>query len=127
MTVSTTPPPENATIFALATGLGGAIAVMRISGPQSRFILQNLCSGALPEPRRASHRRLRYQNDILDEAVVLWLPGPYSYTGEDGAELHLHAGPAVTMRSQKHSSHMARARRSPENLRAAPFSINALI
>ncbi|UYH51037.1 tRNA uridine-5-carboxymethylaminomethyl(34) synthesis GTPase MnmE [Candidatus Kirkpatrickella diaphorinae] len=95
MTVSTTTPPENATIFALATGLGGAIAVMRISGPRSRAILQNLCSGALPAPRRASLRRLRHQSDILDEAVVLWLPGPHSYTGEDGAELHLHAGPAV--------------------------------
>ncbi|MEE8658014.1 tRNA modification GTPase MnmE [Acetobacteraceae bacterium EV16G] len=95
MTVFTTPPPENATIFALASGLGGAIAVMRISGPRSRFIVQNLCNGALPAPRRASLRRLRFRSDILDEAVILWLPGPHSYTGEDGAELHLHAGPAV--------------------------------
>lgn len=82
-------------IFALATGAGrAAIAIMRASGPGSASVLQSLC-GSLPEPRRASLRSLRHQGEVMDHAVVLWLPGPKSYTGEDGFELHLHAGPAV--------------------------------
>lgn len=83
-------------IFALATGNGrAAIAIMRASGPGAQDILAALCQGRLPEPRRASLRTLRHGGEHLDDAVVLWLPGPRSYTGEDGFELHLHAGPAV--------------------------------
>jgi len=43
----------------------------------------------------ASLRRLRHGGLVLDQALVLWFPGPASYTGEDSAELHLHGGPAV--------------------------------
>ena len=85
------------TIFALATGAGrGAIAVIRMSGPKCRDILARL-AGGLPKPRLASLRRLRCPEtrDVLDEALVLWFPGPASYTGEDSAEFHLHGGPAV--------------------------------
>ncbi|MCQ8279901.1 tRNA uridine-5-carboxymethylaminomethyl(34) synthesis GTPase MnmE [Acetobacteraceae bacterium KSS8] len=83
------------TIFARATGTGrAAIAVLRLSGPATADMLRTLC-GILPEPRRASLRALRHGSDLLDHALVLWFPGPRSYTGEDGAELHLHAGPAV--------------------------------
>lgn len=85
------------TIFALATGAGrAAIAVMRISGPGTEALLRRL-SGRLPRPRVASLRRLRDPRDggVLDEALVLWFPGPRSYTGEDAAELHLHGGRAV--------------------------------
>ena len=84
------------TIFAVATGAGrAAIAVMRISGPASAAMLVAL-TGSVPPPRRAVLRRLRDQaGDCLDHAVVLWLPGPGNYTGEDAAELHLHGGWAV--------------------------------
>jgi tRNA modification GTPase len=84
------------TIFALATAPGrAAIAVMRLSGPGSRDVLAGLC-GRVPAPRRASVRRLRAaEGPVLDEALVLWMPGPASYTGEDSAELHLHGGAAV--------------------------------
>jgi tRNA modification GTPase len=85
------------TIFALATGAGrGAVAVLRMSGPASAPILRSL-AGDLPEARRASLRRLRapMTGELLDHALVLWFPGPASYTGEDSAELHLHGGPAV--------------------------------
>ncbi|CAI9121078.1 tRNA uridine-5-carboxymethylaminomethyl(34) synthesis GTPase MnmE [Brytella acorum] len=85
-----------APIFALATGMGrAAIAVMRVSGGGCDRILRALCAGRLPQPRRASLRRLMSGDEILDEAVVLWFPGPNAYTGEDSFELHLHAGPAV--------------------------------
>jgi tRNA modification GTPase len=84
------------TVFALASGAGrAAIAVLRISGPDSGPVLTVLC-GSLPLPRRAVVRALRdADHGLLDRAMVLWLPSPESYTGEDSAELHLHAGRAV--------------------------------
>ena len=84
------------TVFALASGAGrAAIAIIRISGPDSAAALTALC-GTLPLPRRAVVRALRDPDgDLLDRAMVLWLPGPQSYTGEDSAELHVHAGRAV--------------------------------
>jgi tRNA modification GTPase len=84
------------TIFAVASGSGqAAIAVMRVSGPASRALLVALC-GRVPQPRRASFRRLRdADGSELDQAMVVWLPGPGSYTGEDTAELYLHGGRAV--------------------------------
>ncbi len=88
---------ERATIFARATGSGrAAIAVIRISGPASGRILDSLVGGR-PQPRHASLRRLRAPRtgEVLDHGLVLWFPGPASHTGEDGAELHLHAGAAV--------------------------------
>jgi len=84
------------TIFAMASGAGrAAIAVMRVSGPRAEALLAAL-AGGLPAPRRAVLRRLRDETgEVLDRALVLWLPGPSSYTGEDSAELHLHASRAV--------------------------------
>lgn len=85
------------TIFALASGAGrGAVAVLRMSGPGSGPMLAAL-AGGLPKPRMASLRRLRNpgSQEVLDQALVLWFPGPASYSGEDSAELHLHGGPAV--------------------------------
>ena len=84
------------TIFAVASGGGrAAIAVMRICGPDSRRLLAGLCR-SVPPPRHAALRRLRdAAGEELDRAVVLWLPGPGSYSGEDSAELHLHGGRAV--------------------------------
>lgn len=84
------------TIFALATAPGrAAIAVLRLSGPQSGAALKAL-AGSLPPPRRAAVRVLRGPDGVrLDEAVALWMPGPASYTGEDSVELSLHGGPAV--------------------------------
>jgi len=84
------------TIFAVASGSGqAAIALMRISGACSGPILDALCRRR-PPPRRAVVRRLRdAEGAVLDQAMVVWLPGPGSYTGEDAAELSLHAGRAV--------------------------------
>lgn len=89
---------SNSTIFALATAAGrGAVAIMRVSGPQTLNILEKLCN-TVPKARQASVRQLWRRGDrdeLLDQALVIWFPGPKSYTGEDSAELHLHAGPAV--------------------------------
>jgi tRNA modification GTPase len=85
------------TIFALASGSArAAIAVMRLSGTVAGLAVAALCGGSLPAPRHASLRRLRDPSGaMLDHALVLWLPGPGTYTGEDCAELHLHGGRAV--------------------------------
>lgn len=85
------------TIFAMASGAGrSAIAVMRLSGPACRDAVLSLCDRRLPAPRHAVLRRLRDgSGNVLDQALVLWLPGPGTYTGEDSAEFFLHGGRAV--------------------------------
>ncbi len=87
----------NETIFALATAPGrAAVAVVRLSGPGVGEALVGLTGRRLPTARRASLRRLKdQQGEVLDEALVIWTPGPGSYTGEDAAELHLHGGVAI--------------------------------
>ncbi|TCT11894.1 tRNA modification GTPase [Tepidamorphus gemmatus] len=87
---------ESETIFALSSAVGRAgVAVIRISGPRAGRALAAL-SGAVPEPRRAVLRRLRDASGaLLDQALVVWMPGPASFTGEDIAELHVHGGRAV--------------------------------
>ncbi len=85
------------TIFAPASGTGRtAIAIIRISGPAAETGLRAI-AGSLPEARHATVRSLRHPatGEILDRALVLWLPGPASFTGEDVAELHIHGGIAV--------------------------------
>jgi tRNA modification GTPase len=98
------------TIFALATAPGTAgVAVLRISGPRARTALETLTRGSLPKPRFAAHRKLfaapegappvgaeRLADDsaAIDDGLVLWFPGPASFTGEDVAELHVHGGRA---------------------------------
>lgn len=86
----------NDTIFALSSGSPpAAIAVLRVSGPDARRAIASL-AGTLPEARRASFRTLRDINgEVLDQALVLWFPGPNTATGEDLAEFHLHGGRAV--------------------------------
>ena len=89
--------PEHTTLFAPATGFGrAAISVIRISGPASGPLIEAL-SGRRPEPRFLSLRTLRDPDsrEPLDRALVAWLPGPATFTGEDMAELHLHGGVAV--------------------------------
>ncbi len=85
------------TLFAPASGFGrAAIAVIRVSGPAAGAVLTAL-AGPLPAPRRLSLRTLRDPADgaILDRALIAWMPGPSTVTGEDMAELHLHGGVAV--------------------------------
>jgi tRNA modification GTPase len=87
---------ENATIFALSSGAPPAgVGVIRVSGPAARAALAAL-AGRVPHPRRASLARLRGEDGaLLDEALVLWFPGPATATGEDLAEFHCHGGRAV--------------------------------
>jgi tRNA modification GTPase len=95
------------TIFALSSGRPpAAIAVVRVSGPRARDAVMAL-AGRVPQPRQASLLRLRWPwgnesgpgsvsaLEPIDDALVLWFPGPRSETGEDAAEFQLHGGHAV--------------------------------
>jgi tRNA modification GTPase len=88
--------PRDQTIFALSSGRPpSAIALVRVSGPQAGLVLTAL-AGQLPAPRQASRRLLRDgAGQPIDDAVVLWFPGPGTATGEDVAEFHVHGGRAV--------------------------------
>lgn len=85
-----------ATIFALSSGAPPAgVAVIRVSGAQAGAALLAL-AGRVPPPRRASLAKLRDgAGALLDEALMLWFPGPNTATGEDLAEFHCHGGRAV--------------------------------
>ncbi len=89
--------PDRRTIFALSSGAPpAAIAIIRISGPDASAAV-NAMAGRVPEPRRASLATLFDPVDgrTLDQALILYFPGPATATGEDLAELHLHGGRAV--------------------------------
>ena len=88
--------PRQQTIFALSTGRPpSAIAIVRVSGPQAGAAVTSL-AGKIPAPRMAARALLRDANQQpIDDAVVLWFPGPASATGEDVAEFHIHGGRAV--------------------------------
>ena len=85
------------TIFALASGRGRAgIAVVRISGPKARNAAAKLTERDLPV-RRAVRVDLRdpANQELLDQGLGIFFPGPASFTGEDVVELHVHGGIAV--------------------------------
>jgi tRNA modification GTPase len=88
--------PRDQTIFALSSGRPpSAIAIVRVSGPQAGPALTAL-GGKIPPARTATRVLLRdADGQPLDDAVVLWFPGPASATGEDVAEFHVHGGRAV--------------------------------
>ncbi|HEX6014371.1 MAG TPA: tRNA uridine-5-carboxymethylaminomethyl(34) synthesis GTPase MnmE [Geminicoccaceae bacterium] len=89
---------SEATIYAPATAVGrSALAVLRITGPRAAEAARALTGRAPPEPRRAALRRLRdpATGETVDEALLLWFPGPRSETGEDLLEVQHHGGQAV--------------------------------
>ncbi len=88
--------PRDQTIFALSSGRPpSAIAVVRVSGPEAGTVVTAL-AGKVPSPRMATRVLLRgADQQPIDDAVVLWFPGPASASGEDVAEFHIHGGRAV--------------------------------
>lgn len=94
------------TIFALASAAGRAgVQVLRLSGPAAGPALCRLTGRSLPPPRQAVLASLYAPDagpdpgpdagELIDRGLLLWFPGPASFTGEDVAELHLHGGRAV--------------------------------
>jgi len=86
------------TIYALSTGPGiSGIAIVRVSGSETQNVIKKLTNRPVPKPRSATLRKINKINtfELIDEGIVLWFPGPESYTGEDMAEFHIHGSKAV--------------------------------
>jgi len=86
------------TIFALSSGPGiSGISIIRISGDQTLNVLKLLTGRGAPKPRVATLRKINKINtsELIDEGIILWFPGPESYTGEDMAEIQVHGSKAV--------------------------------
>ena len=86
------------TIYALSTGPGiSGVAIIRVSGEETPEIIKSLTGKELPVPRLATLRNINKINtsELIDEGIILWFPGPASYTGEDMAEFHIHGSKAI--------------------------------
>ena len=86
------------TIYALSSGPGiSGIAVIRISGAKVKEIVKLITNSQLPKPRQATLKKFNKINnsELIDEGILIWFPGPESYTGEDMAEIHVHGSIAV--------------------------------
>ena len=81
------------TIYALSSGPGiSGVAVIRISGSNTKKIISELTEGTFPKPRMATLKKVNNINkkELIDDGIIIWFPGPDSYTGEDMAEIHVH-------------------------------------
>ena len=86
------------TIYALSSGPGiSGVAVIRLSGEDTSKVIKLLTGKELPKPRVATLRKINKINtsELIDEGLILWFPGPESYTGEDMAEIQVHGSKAV--------------------------------
>ena len=86
------------TIYALSSGPGiSGIAIVRVSGDEAKNVIKSLTGKEIPKPRVATLRKINNINtsELIDEGIIIWFPGPESYTGEDMVEIHVHGGKAV--------------------------------
>jgi tRNA modification GTPase len=101
------------TIYALSSGPGvSGIAVIRISGPETSKAVELLTGKNVPKPRVATLRKINKigTSELIDEGVILWFPGPESYTGEDMAEIQVHGSKAVIDALHKSISYIKNCR-----------------
>jgi len=101
------------TIYALSTGPGvSGVAIIRISGTEASNIIKSLTGKAIPKPRVATLRKINNINtsELIDEGIIIWFPGPESYTGEDMVEIHIHGGKAVIIALQNEISKIKNCR-----------------
>ena len=101
------------TIYALSSGPGvSGVAIIRISGAESSNVIKSLTGKVIPEPRVATLRKINNINtsELIDEGIIIWFPGPESYTGEDMAEIHVHGGKAVVFALQNEISKIKNCR-----------------
>ena len=101
------------TIYALSTGPGvSGVAIIRVSGQDTSKVIKSLTGGHLPKARVATLRRIMNidSSELIDEGLILWFPGPQSYTGEDMAEIHIHGGKAVILAIQNEIAKMENCR-----------------
>ena len=86
------------TIFALSSGPGiSGVAVIRISGASTKDVIKVITKGAHLKPRVATLKKIFHEKtkELIDECILIWFPGPNSYTGEDMLEFQAHGRKAV--------------------------------
>ena len=91
------------TIYALSSGSGtSGIATIRVSGKLAKKVVEQLTNSQIPEPRAATLKKINNinTNELIDEGIIIWFPGPNSYTGEDMVEFHVHGSLAVVQAIQ---------------------------
>ncbi len=101
------------TIYALSSGSGqSGVAIIRISGIKAGLVIKSLTGKEIPTPRMATLRKINNINtsELIDEGIILWFPGPESYTGEDMAEIHIHGGKASVLALQNEISKVENCR-----------------
>ena len=101
------------TIYALSTGPGvSGVAIIRVSGQDTSKVIKSLTGRHLPKARVATLRRIINidSSELIDEGLILWFPGPQSYTGEDMAEIHIHGGKALILAVQNEIAKMENCR-----------------
>ena len=101
------------TIYALSTGPGiSGVAIIRVSGPETKIVISKLTNGSFPEPRVATLKKINKinTNELIDEGLILWFPAPQSYTGEDMAEFHVHGSRSVVEALHSSIAHVENCR-----------------
>ena len=101
------------TIYALSSGPGvSGVAIIRISGQETSEVIKALTFREIPKPRMATLRKINNINtsELIDEGIIIWFPGPESYTGEDMAEIHIHGGKAGILAVQNEISKIKNCR-----------------
>lgn len=88
---------DDATIVAIATANGiGSISIVRISGVNALEIATKISKKTTFQPRLATLTSLYdTNNEVIDEALVLYFKAPFSFTGEDVIEFQCHGGVAI--------------------------------
>lgn len=89
---------SNDTIYAPSTAIGGAIAVLRVSGFDTARAMQILSRDIRETPREMRYLRILDGMETVDRCMAVWFPSPASYTGEDMLEINCHGGPAIVRR-----------------------------
>ena len=86
------------TIYAPSSAIGGAIAIIRISGSEAKRVHELLDRDPTKSPRELSHAKLSFQGELIDDCMAVYFPAPRSYTGEDMMELNVHGGMQTVQR-----------------------------
>ena len=101
------------TIYALSSGPGiSGVSIIRVSGKDTTKVIKTLTGKEIPSPRRATLRKINNINtsELIDEGIIIWFPGPESYTGEDMVEFHVHGSKAVVLAVQEAISNIKNCR-----------------
>ena len=101
------------TIYALSSGPGiSGVAIIRISGPEAAKVIKSLTGKEILKPRMATLTKINNINtsELIDEGIIIWFPGPESYTGEDMVEIHIHGSKAVILALQNEISKVKNCR-----------------